>query len=139
MTSPQTDGRSKVILAVDDSPQELSLLNMMLLGAGYTVVGAASGEACLDLVHRCSPRLILLDIAMPGMDGIETCRRLRTDPELRSIPIAFLTGSKTRSELRRGVEAGGNDFILKPVARGPLLERVRHWTSQRVGGGTAGP
>jgi len=127
------DPRSKVILAVDDSPEDQALLNAILLGAGYTVVGAGTGEAALGLVHRCTPRLILLDIQMPGLDGIETCRRLRENAQLNTVPIAFLTARKTRGDVSEGLAAGGNDFIVKPIHRDTLLQRVQHWTNHRIG------
>jgi len=127
-----TDPRSKVVLAVDDSPEDLALLNAILMGAGYAFVGSASGEDCLSLIHRCTPRLILLDIQMPGLDGIETCRRLRENPQLKTVPIAFLTARKTRGDVREGLAAGGNDFIAKPINRDTLLQRVQHWTNHRV-------
>jgi CheY-like chemotaxis protein len=127
-----TDPRSKVVLAVDDSPEDLALLNAILMSAGYAFVGSASGEDCLSLVHRCPPRLILLDIQMPGLDGIETCRRLRETPQLQTVPIAFLTARKTRGDVREGLAAGGNDFITKPINRDKLLQRVQHWTNHRI-------
>jgi CheY-like chemotaxis protein len=127
-----TDSRSKVILTVDDSADDLALLNTILMGAGYAVVGAASGEDALSLVHRCTPRLILLDIQMPGLDGIETCRRLRENPQLRTVPIAFLSARKTRGDLQEGLAAGGNDFVVKPINREALLQRVHHWTNHRI-------
>ncbi|MBV8537493.1 MAG: response regulator [Alphaproteobacteria bacterium] len=127
-----TELRSKLILAVDDSPEDLALLNAIVMGAGYTFVGAASGEDALSLVHRCTPRLILLDIQMPGLDGIETCRRLRENSQLKTVPIAFLTARKTRGDVKEGLAAGGNDFIAKPIHRDTLLQRVQHWTNHRV-------
>ena len=126
------DLRSKLILAVDDSPEDLALLNAIVMGAGYTFVGAASGEDALSLVHRCTPRLILLDIQMPGLGGVETCRRLRENPQLRTVPIAFLTACKTRGDVKEGLAAGGNDFIVKPIHRDTLLQRVQHWTNHRI-------
>ena len=132
MTTIPTDTRSKIVLVVDDSPEILSLITAMLSGAGYTVVGASSGENCLALVHRCPPRMILLDVQMPGIDGFETCRRLREHPQLKTTPIAFLTALKTRGDVKEGLTAGGNDFIVKPVSRDALLQRVQHWTSHRV-------
>src|SRR5215472_4650971 len=127
-----TDLRSKLILAIDDSPEDLALLNATVMGAGYTFVGAGSGEDALSLLHRCTPRLILLDIQMPGLDGIETCRRLRENPQLRSVPIAFLSARKTRGDVQEGLAAGGNDFIVKPINRDALLQRVHHWTNHRI-------
>jgi CheY-like chemotaxis protein len=127
----ETSPHSKVVLGVDDSPEDLGLLNLILMGAGYSFVASAPAE-CFNLVLRCAPRLILLDVQMPQMDGFEACRRLRTMPEARHIPIAFLTALKTREDVRRGLEVGGNDVIVKPFERDKLLARVQHWTNRRV-------
>ena len=69
---------------------------------------------------------------MPDMDGFEVCRRLRAVPEGRVIPVAFLTALKTRDDVRAGIAAGGNDFILKPIDRAKLLERVSVWSNRRI-------
>jgi CheY-like chemotaxis protein len=124
--------RSKVVLAVDDSAQDLALLNAIMMGAGYAFVSAASGEDCLSLIHRCTPRLILLDVQMPGLGGVETCRRLRENPQLKTVPVAFLSARKTRADVTEGLAAGGNDFIAKPIQRDTLLQRVHHWTNHRI-------
>jgi len=123
--------QSKIVLGIDDSPDDLGLLNLILMGAGYTFVASEPAE-CFNLVLRCAPRLILLDIQMPGIDGFDVCRRLRSMPEIRHVPIAFLTALKTREDVKQGVAAGGNDFIIKPFERDKLLARVHHWTNRRV-------
>lgn len=128
----QIDNKRKVVIGVDDVPENLTFLKMVLLVGGYTFIGCASGAECLTLVRRVMPKLILLDIQMPDMDGFDACRKLRTMPELNSVPIAFLTACKTPEDVRAGIAAGGNDFIVKPFTREHLLERVRHWTSRRV-------
>lgn len=130
---PPSDNRSKIILGVDDSPEDLALLNATLWAAGYTFVGAASGSDSLSLVHRCKPRLFLLDVEMPLLDGFETCRRLREIADLKTTPIAFLTACKTREHVKSGLAVGGNDFIVKPIDRDMVVQRVRHWTGHRVG------
>jgi len=126
-----SESHSKVVLGIDDNPAELGLLNQILMRAGYTFVASDAAE-CFNLVLRCAPRLILLDIQMPGVDGFDVCRRLRSMPELRQVPIAFLTGNKRHEDVRQGMAAGGNDFIIKPFDRDTLLARVNHWTSRRV-------
>lgn len=126
-----TSSHSKVVLGVDDSPEDLGLLNLILMGAGYSFVASTPAE-CFNLVLRCAPRLILLDVQMPQLDGFEACRRLRSMPEARHIPIAFLTARKTRDDVKRGMDVGGNDFIIKPFERDKLLARVHHWTGRRV-------
>jgi len=129
---------SKVVLGVDDAPENLFLLQAALKNAGYSFIGAKGGRECLTLVGRIVPRLILLDIEMPDLDGFETCRKLRANPEMRHVPIAFLTARKSPADVSAGLDAGGNDFILKPFDHVKLLERVRHWTSRSVGRVSAG-
>jgi CheY-like chemotaxis protein len=123
---------SKIVLGVDDAPENLLLLQGAVKAGGYTFMSAVSGSECLTLLTRVVPRLILLDIQMPVMNGFETCRQIRAIPELRSIPIAFLTASKTAEDVRRCLAVGGNDFIVKPFDLAKLLDRIRHWTSTRI-------
>lgn len=133
MNDPQHIGdRTKVVLGIDDSPDDLGLLNLILMSAGYSFVSADNPDVGCNLVLRCTPRLILLDVQMPQADGFQVCRRLRSMPETQHIPIAFLTARKTRDDVRQGLAAGGNDFIIKPFERDTLLARVHHWTTRRV-------
>jgi DNA-binding response OmpR family regulator len=122
--------RGRVVLAVDDAPELLLYLRTILRAEGYAFFGAASGYECLEVVSRLSPRLILLDVEMGGLDGFATCQRLRIIRELNNVPIAFLTAHKTGADVVEGLAAGGNDFIAKPFDRTQLLERVRHWTQR---------
>ncbi len=123
---------SKIVLGVDDVPENLFLLQAIVKSGGYTFLGAKSGLECLSLVMRVTPRLILLDIEMPQIDGFETCRRLRANDQVKRVPVAFLTARKSPEDVRLGLDVGGNDFILKPVDPVKLLERVRHWTSRHL-------
>jgi CheY-like chemotaxis protein len=123
----------KVVLAIDDQMENLLLLEGLITARGYAFFGAASGAEGLSLASRTFPRLILLDLQMPEMDGFETCRRVRAIPELQQTPIAFLTGSKSSADVATGMAAGGNDFILKPFDIDRLLTRVDYWTSRRLG------
>ena len=133
MIEPAADAaRGKIVLGVDDDAATLALLAAVISAAGYTFMGAASGEECVRLAARCVPHLVLLDIKMPGMDGFATCRELRKRPELSSVPVAFLTPRKTAEDVRTGLAAGGNDFILKPFDIERLRRRVRYWTAQRL-------
>jgi CheY-like chemotaxis protein len=125
-------GRGKVVLGVDDQPENIMMLESILESQGFTFFGASSGMECLSLVQRVNPRLILLDVQMPLMDGYETCRRLRRLPEYRSIPVAFLTARKEVEDVRTGIAVGGNDFIVKPFDPVKLVNRVVHWTNRRV-------
>ncbi len=124
--------RNKIVVGVDDLPQHLRLLRQCILSGGFTFVGVPSGVECLTLVSRIEPRLVLLDVQMPDLDGFETCRRLRADMRLSHVPIAFLTSRNSPDDVKRGLACGGNDFILKPVSLARLMERVNHWTSRRL-------
>jgi two-component system, OmpR family, response regulator len=134
MTEPinANGNKNKIVIGVDDLAQHLRLLQQCILSGGYTFVGASSGLECLNLVSRIEPRLILLDVQMPEVDGFETCRRLRADTTLNHVPIAFLTSRNSTDDVKAGLAAGGNDFILKPVVIARLMERVNYWTSRRV-------
>jgi two-component system, OmpR family, response regulator len=126
--------KNKIVLGVDDVPQHLRLLQQCIESGGYTFIGAVNGADCLNLVARIEPRLIILDVQMPELDGFETCRRLRIDKGLAHVPIAFLTARNSPDDVRHGVAVGGNDFLLKPVPLARLLERVQHWTTRRLRG-----
>jgi CheY-like chemotaxis protein len=132
MTAEISGNPNKIIIGVDDVPESLMFLKMNLLAGGYAFVGVKSGEECLRLVETVAPALILLDIQMTGMDGFETCRRLRQMNNAKEAPIVFLTGRRSEADLRACVAAGGNDFIVKPVTQKTLLERAGHWTNRRV-------
>jgi len=118
------------ILAADDQPENILLLESLIETLGFTFFGVGGGAECLALAERITPRLILLDIQMPLLDGFDTCRRLRAMPALASVPVAFLTARKSSADVRAGMLAGGNDFIVKPFDPQKLIARVIHWTSR---------
>lgn len=124
--------RSKIVLGVDDEPDNLLMLSALVEGAGYTFMGASSGAQCLTLLTRVQPRLILLDIQMPAIDGFTTCRKIRQYPKLEAIPIVFLTGRKTGRDVRECLAAGGNDYVVKPFQPAKLIERIDFWLARRV-------
>jgi CheY-like chemotaxis protein len=127
------DRSSKIVVAVDDEPGNLMMLKGLIEGAGFFYMAAQSGAECITLTSRVQPRLILLDIEMPGgADGFTTCRRLRQMPSLRAVPIVFLTGRKTGEDVKECLKAGGNDFIIKPFDPVKLIERVEYWTGRRL-------
>ncbi|HEY2658916.1 MAG TPA: response regulator [Caulobacteraceae bacterium] len=133
MTPAEAAARSgKVVLGVDDQPENIMMLESILESQGFTFFGASSGMECLSLVQRVNPRLILLDVQMPEMDGYETCRRLRRMTQFHAMPIAFLTARKEVEDVKTGIAVGGNDFIVKPFDPVKLVNRVVHWTSRRV-------
>src|SRR5204863_9032238 len=114
-----------VILVVDDVQQNIQVVGTMLREAGYSIMPATSGLTALQRVQKKLPDLILLDLMMPEMDGLEVCRRLKSDPATQSIPIIFLTASNEMSHLVQGLEAGAVDYVTKPFNPPELLARVR--------------
>lgn len=113
------------ILAVDDTPANLKVISETLRGAGYTVSTAIDGERALKRVQHYQPDLILLDIQMPGIDGFETCRRLKADHTTRHIPVIFITAITDTINKVRGLEIGGVDYITKPFEHAEFLARVK--------------
>lgn len=113
------------ILVVDDDPVSRQLLRRQLEQAGWTVVEADGGEAALEQVQQNPPKLLLLDVVMPGLNGFEVCRRLREQPSTRGLPVILVTGLEDRDSRVVGLEAGADDFITKPIDRSELTARVR--------------
>jgi CheY-like chemotaxis protein len=113
------------ILVVDDEPLNVELLDQELADLGYAVDAAMNGRDALDQVRSDPPDLILLDVLMPGIDGIEVCRQLKNDPATRLIPIVIMTALSDREDRIRAVEAGANDFLTKPVDERELHARIR--------------
>ena len=128
---------AKLIVGVDDAAENLLLLQHLVESAGYSFIAAKSGLEGLNLLNRVVPRLILLDVEMPEMDGFETCRRMRADYTLPYTPIVFLTARNTQDDVNRCVASGGNDFITKPFEPVKLLERLNYWTTRRINFDTA--
>lgn len=114
-----------VALVVDDSPETLRLLTDALDGAGMTVMVAMDGAAALRIVEQITPDIVLLDAMMPGMDGFETCRRLKRDAGLTDVPVIFMTGLTETENIVRGLEAGGVDYVAKPIVIEEMLARIR--------------
>lgn len=112
------------ILIVDDQVSNLEVLRGVL-SATYSLVFAKSGEQALTMAHRHHPDLILLDIMMPGMDGYQTCRRLKADPVLRSIPVIFVTSMGDSEDEAKGFACGAVDYVTKPISAAVVKARVR--------------
>ena len=122
-----------VALVVDDSPETLRLLTDALDGAGMTVMVALDGAAAMRIVDQITPDIVLLDAVMPGLDGFETCRRLKRDAGLEHVPIIFMTGLAETEHIVRGLEAGGVDYVTKPIAVEEMLARIRvHLANARL-------
>ena len=114
-----------VALVVDDSPETLRLLTDALDGAGMTVMVALDGASAMRIVDQITPDIVLLDAVMPGLDGFETCRRLKRDAELANVPVIFMTGLAETEHIVRGLEAGGVDYVTKPIVIEEMLARIR--------------
>ncbi len=113
------------ILIVDDTPANVHILQARLAANGYDIVTATDGEEALAAVSETQPDLILLDVMMPKMDGFEVCRRLRADASLPFIPIILVTAKTDPKDIVAGLEAGGDEYLTKPVDQPALVARVK--------------
>ncbi len=114
-----------IILVVDDSPETLSLLTDALDRSGAMVLVATDGPSALELVERITPDIVLLDAVMPQMDGFEVCRRLKTITAVAHVPVIFMTGLTETEHIVKGLEAGGVDYVTKPITPDEILARIR--------------
>lgn len=124
MPSPETDSHD-IILVVDDSPETLGFLTEALEATGAMVLVATGGEDALSITERITPDVVLLDAVMPGLDGFETCRRLKARQATSHVPVLFMTGLTETGDIVRGLEAGGTDYITKPIILDELIARIR--------------
>jgi adenylate cyclase len=113
------------ILIVDDTPTNAKLLEDLLAFHGYEVEVASSGEEALEAIRQRMPGLVLLDVLMPGLSGYDVCRAIRADPALAMLPVVMVTALEAREELVKGLDAGADDFLSKPINPPELLARVR--------------
>ncbi len=116
--------RSKILI-VDDEPFNVDYLEQELEDFGYDTVSAGNGQEALDIVANDAPDLILLDVMMPVMDGITVCRKLKADDETRLIPVVIMTALDDVEDRIKGIEAGADDFLTKPVNDRELLARIQ--------------
>jgi DNA-binding NarL/FixJ family response regulator len=112
------------VLVVDDSPDSLSLINDILAKEGVTTLVALEGSQAITIAEQIKPDIILLDALMPKMNGFETCIRLKQNRMLRHIPVVFMTGLKDSENILKGLNAGGVDYITKPVNPDELIARI---------------
>ena len=117
-------GSGNIVLVVDDAPQSLAALCQELEASGYTVLVATDGLAAMARLDLVTPDVILMDAMMPGMDGFETCRRVKAHPEWSHIPVVFMTGLSEISQIVKGFDAGGVDYVVKPVRAPEVLARL---------------
>ena len=113
------------ILVVDDTPANVKLLSDLLSVKGYRVCTAVNGEEALAQVAKEKPDLVLLDVMMPGISGYEVCKRLRASPETALLPVVMCTSLDPNQERVKGIEAGADDFLSKPVNQPELFARVK--------------
>ena len=119
------------VLIVDDDPQARRVLRMALIPRGFEVTDARSGEDALEILRRDLPDLILLDLKLPGIDGIETCRSIR---EYSEVPIIIVSARKSQLEKVQALESGADDFVTKPIGIEELVARM-HAVTRRPSAG----
>ena len=115
---------SNIVLAVDDSAETLGMLNKALEKANMTTLVALEGLQAISIAQKMKPDIILMDAIMPNMDGFETCRRLKQDNQLKHIPVIFMTGLTEIEDVVKGFEAGGVDYLTKPINPVELVARM---------------
>jgi CheY-like chemotaxis protein len=125
MPAVQPIRKKPLILVVDDQPININLLERKLQRENMDVVTAANGKECLEAISRVTPDLILLDVMMPEMDGIETCERLKKNPDTNAIPIIFITARSSKEGKLEGLNVGAVDYITKPIDLDETLARVK--------------
>lgn len=124
---------SNVVLAVDDSPEALGLISRILEPAGMTTLVALDGHQAINIASKMQPDIILMDALMPNIDGFETCKKLKLQPELKNVPVIFMTGLSDTESIVKGFDAGGIDFLTKPIEPKELVVRMKtHLTMART-------
>jgi DNA-binding NarL/FixJ family response regulator len=125
-----------IVLIVEDSVDNLGMLTEAIEEAGMTVLVAIDGDAALNLVQEITPDIVLMDAVMPGKDGFETTRLLKRNDSLSHVPVVFMTGLSETEHIVKGLEAGGVDYVTKPVAPDELVARIRvHLANARAAQG----
>ncbi len=119
-----TRSHAGLVLIVDDVPDNLALLHDALDAAGYTVLVATSGATALQRAAQAEPDIVLLDAVMPGMDGFEVARRLKAGPDTAHIPVVFMTGLTDTEHVLAAFEAGGVDYVTKPIRPAEVIARI---------------
>ena len=113
------------ILIAEDEPDIRELVLFMLRFAGYEVIAATNGEEAVQTASREIPDLILLDVRMPRMTGYDACRLMKANPALRDVPVVFLSAKGQEAEIQTGLDAGAEEYLLKPFSPAELTNRVR--------------
>lgn len=113
------------ILIVDDMPEHIAFAGTILRNEGFRVLGATSAKAALKMMEKSKPHLVLLNIKMEGMDGLELCRHFKSDEETKEIPVIFMTSESDPAMIKKGFELGCCDYVVKPFTKEELLARVK--------------
>jgi len=123
--APAAPKRQAAILIVDDAPAQLGMMRSMMLQQGYQTFVATSGERALAIARQAQPDLVLLDIVLPGMDGMEVCRRLKAHPGTHNIPVIFMSARTDTDDIVAAFDIGASDYIAKPLRLAEVCARVR--------------
>jgi DNA-binding response OmpR family regulator len=115
---------SKSVLVVDDEAMTRDLLRLMLKGTGFTIYEAEDGFQALEQVAAHKPDIVILDVMMPGLDGLGVCRKIRSQPETADLPIIMLSAKTTHAAVQDGLEAGANKYLTKPVGFKELISNL---------------
>jgi DNA-binding response OmpR family regulator len=118
--------RRKRVLIVDDESIIVSVLQRHVSNAGYEFDTASNGQEALDKIAKEQPDLVLLDLMMPGINGFETCRRIRENEKTKKLPVLIITALRSDSDSKDAAACGANEFIVKPIDGKKLMERLRH-------------
>lgn len=116
--------RNKIVV-IEDEPDIMEIVSYNLKREGYSVVGVDRGDAALNIIRNESPNLIILDLMLPGMDGLSICQQMKSDPVVRDIPIIIISAKGEESDIVIGLELGADDYLAKPFSPRELLARVK--------------
>jgi len=119
------DRETTTVLIVEDEPDLREILRYNLEREGFKVIESEDGEAGLALLRKHLPKIVLLDIMLPGMDGVEICRSIKYDPQTRSIPVIMVTARGDESDIVLGLGVGADDYIIKPFSPRELVARIK--------------
>jgi twitching motility two-component system response regulator PilG len=120
----------KTILIVEDEESLLKLESILLTSKGFDVKGAPNGQAALDAIAENPPDLVLLDIMLPEIDGFEVCRRIKSNPATRHLPVIMLTAKKSREDMARGEKVGADWYITKPFKSAMVIETIQRFLNK---------
>jgi len=126
MDSPESVSKLSRVLVVDADDKSLSAIRVALQQSGFEHAGAADGLSALAMIQEWNPNIILLDVFMSALDGVEVCRQIKNDPALRHIPVILLTANYDRETKIRCLDAGASDFLAKPIDYPELMLKVRN-------------